>query len=285
MLGACGDHAWPFVPASSPSGHSSEEAPIPADIPAIRPISLPQRSSAPSHAKKEGGGAGEGCCHIPVKGAVEALRGWAGLNDGYIAALLNKCGAEECGWGERGGAGGGGADVYRGGVSRSGCVCEGGGAGSGSGGVVELIRRVGGAYVSLLSSLGQRLRDEDHPAAAPILRRALELDPQHVPSLSNYASLLDSRYACACMRLHASACVSLRQHASACFSMLVCVCLHASACVRMRQQAASAYASISQHASASSLCKYASVLDNRYAYADSKRVMDCVSGARNAHVC
>ena len=76
--------------------------------------------------------------------------------------------------------------------------------------MVELMRRVAGAYVSLLSSLAQRLRDEDHPAAAPILRRALQLDPQHVPSLSNYASLLDNRYACACMRLHASACISIR---------------------------------------------------------------------------
>ena len=53
------------------------------------------------------------------------------------------------------------------------------------------LARVRRAYVSLLASLAQMLSGEGHPAAEVVLKRALQLDPQHPACLSNYASLLE----------------------------------------------------------------------------------------------
>jgi tetratricopeptide (TPR) repeat protein len=155
LVSWCG-REWPFNPYSSPLYDEPE-------IGTSRPQGKESRfmdSMASSASSRMSPKAADGLLHR-----------WSGLNDGYVQQVLNLVSPDT--WSSGGGGSTGGRRL------------------EGGGGDVHAVRRIRDSYVCILSSLATRLGDEDHPASDILLRRALELDPAHVPSLSNYASLLD----------------------------------------------------------------------------------------------
>ena len=152
-----GGREWPFNPFSSPLW--ADEPEIGTSRPHGRESRLMDSTASSASSR------------MSPKAADGLLHRWSGLNDGYVQQVLNLVSPETWSW-----EGGGRAGGRR---------MEGGG------GDVHAVRRIRDGYVCILSCLAMRLGDEDHPAADILLRRALELDPAHVPSLSNYASLLE----------------------------------------------------------------------------------------------